>query len=139
MSYEREPANERAKRLPRTAYEDADLLFELFASPDTPVDVRAHVEDALFTFAEAVCVNLSHPKLVAMAYLLMLRSMHEYEEEGGTASERMREAHARLKHVLNELRQGEVTVALIHLALLGPSAASQKTRISHEFRAELHR
>lgn len=122
MSYERESANRRLKRLPRAAYEEADLMAELFASPDTPVDVRAHVEDALFTFAEAVCVNLSHPKLVAAAYLLMLRSMHEYEEEEevGSAAERMRDAHAHLAHVLNALRQGEVTTALTHLELLGP-------------------
>ena len=120
MSYEQGSANNRAKRLPRTAYEDADLLSELFASPDTPVDVRAHVEDALFTFAEAVCVNLSHPKLVNAAYLLMLRSMHEYEEESGTSAERMHEAHAHLKHVLSELREGEVTTGFTHLELLGP-------------------
>ena len=121
MSYEkRDSIARRAKRLHRAAYEDAGMMAELFASTDTPVDVRAHLEDALFTFAEAVCVNLSHPKLVADAYLLMLRSMYEYEQEDGTNASRMRDAHDRLVCVLRELKQEGLSATFIHLELLGP-------------------
>lgn len=106
MSHEQDS---NAKR-PATAREDARLMVELFASPDTPVDVLARVEDALFTLAEEVCVNLSHPKLVRRAYLLMIRSMREYEETGGGAAavRRMHEAQDTLARVLRDLRRGGI-------------------------------